>query len=502
MDKQPNRIATLKSCIAIGVSVFLCLTFGVKCSAAEEICTPIDDSTFGIIDTDKGVSYIIKPLWQNNLSNDDGDQNQQSIALGSDRIFVCVDYYETERKGNLFLRTFSKTTGEPGTITMPLPSGWTSQSPVIFNDQKQNVYISQPYYDTADRNIKIRICPLQTDAGNTYGSETTVTTNITANNIKSMVLETVSDVTLEDDVLSFTTVIEYDNSSSSSSSNTFNFRLLRIKHNLSTGSTISVDNYNIKLNDWYNISALRIAFATHPDEPNSIYVCTKNISNAKKKFYPTLINISNDGKITEVGDFNNLSTLNSSNWDWTNDKRRGVFTFSHQGNPMMVVPNSTKQFCLLTIPNATSLDGIAEQTLLPVDQTYNGSGKTYQDMHQLAITEKGANFNAIGKRRAALESECTNLYVYAPGSGVGAYAIGTPDTWTSLNDVESDHNDATLSGTTLYLTNHGIRSVELYDMQGRLLRHIEVVDGKAELAGTHKGLCVAKVGTTSLKLNL
>ena len=107
------------------------------------------------------------------------------------------------------------------------------------------------------------------------------------------------------------------------------------------------------------------------------------------------------------------------------------------------------------------------------------------------------------KNRADAVPVATDLYVYAPGAGVGAYRIETNSS-TQNSIVAIDNSDIQIKWTNGLLhfgsSDFDDQSVKIYSATGQMVMISEIRDGVADLNELSAGFYVAETPAGTYKI--
>lgn len=176
---------------------------------------------------------------------------------------------------------------------------------------------------------------------------------------------------------------------------------------------------------------------------------------------------------------------------------RGIIPFVHNGQLYAVYAktnNSTDgtQFQLIKLDASTGIHvDVANFPKVP----FSVKNPQYKAVQQMAVAKPVAV-----KNRADAATEATDLYVYAPGAGVGAYRIETKeDTSNGIVSVaDYDIHVKCINGQLQFgSSDFDGQSVRIYSATGQLVLTAEICNGIVDLNGLSTGFYVAvtPVGT-------
>lgn len=369
-----------------------------------ELTTPVTISENGSLVTK------LTPVWERQLSNDDANQNQMSMAVANGNIYVCVDYFNGDRNGKIFIRKYDCTTGAETMHVIEYPkfddmpyqpeiAPVNPNFPFIVSDDTETLFVAQvwrlPDYVMDESHNVVRVYFAEIDQNdmtiikdNLYFAEAMLTLN------GAMWMERI------------------DRVNGSIKDGNFSFRAVF------AGKPNSYYSYYIM--DYRGVPEMLVAFDAGSDNQTLAY--------------PQLSNIpETDAYILTGMPYNNvvsnelyLYTKDNSEqiklgWKF-GENCRGVIPFVHNGQVYAVYArtnNSTdgSQFQLIELDAST---GVHVDVAKFPDVPFSVKSPLYKAVQQMAVAKPVAV-----KNRADAGIVATDLYVYAPGAGVGAYRIET-----------------------------------------------------------------------------
>lgn len=434
----------------------------------------------------------LTPVWERQLLNNDANQNQMSMAVANGNIYVCVDYYDADtdetinRKGKIYIRKYNCATGEETTHLIDYPKFYEMEYqpeiasnnpnfPFIVSDDTETLFLAQswrlPDGASGSRNVvRVYFAEIDQDDNemmiikdNLYFAEAMLTLN------GAMWMERI------------------DRVNGSIKDGDFSFRAVF------AGKLGSYYSYYIM--DYKGVPEMLVAFDAG--------------SGNETLAYPQLSNIpGTDAYILTGMPYNNvvskelyLYTPDNSvqiqlGWQ-LGENCRGVSPFMHNGQVYAVYAktnNSTdgSQFQLIELDASTGAH--SDIATIP-DVPFVGPNQQFNAVQQMAVAKPVAV-----KNRADAATEATDLYVYAPGAGVGAYRIETKeDTSNGIVSVaDYDVHVKCINGQLQFgSSDFDGQSVRIYSATGQLVLTAEICNGIVDLNGLSTGFYVAvtPVGT-------
>lgn len=471
--------------ILTGVVVASCLS--VK--AYEESNTLREGSTTPVTISENG-SLVTKltPVWERQLLNDDANQNQMSMAVANGSIYVCVDYFNGDRNGKIFIRKYDCATGTETTHLIDYPKFYdmpyqpeiapvNPNFPFIVSDDTETLFVAQVWRLPDDvigesRNV-VRVYFAEIDQGDMtiikddlYFAEAMLTLN------GAMWMERI------------------DRVNGSIKDGDFSFRAVF------AGKPDTYYRYYIM--DYKGIPEMLVAFDAG--------------SGNQTLAYPHLSNISGtDAYILTGMPYNNvvsnelyLYTPDNSGqiqlgWQ-LGENCRGVSPFVHNGQVYAVYAktnNSTdgSQFQLIKLDASSGThEDVANFPKVP----FSVEKPQYKAVQQMAVAKPVAV-----KNRADAATEATDLYVYAPGAGIGAYKIETKED-TSNGIVTMERSDIQVKWINGQLqfgpSDFDGQSVKIYSATSQMVMISEIRDGVADLNELSAGFYVAVTPAGTYKI--
>lgn len=431
----------------------------------------------------------LTPVWERQLLNDDANQNQMSMAVANGNIYVCVDYFNGDRNGAIFIRKYDCATGEETTHLIDYPKFYEMEYqpeiasnnpnfPFIVSDDTETLFLAQswrlPDGASGSRNVvRVYFAEIDQDDNemkiikdNLYFAEAMLTLN------GAMWMERI------------------DRVNGSIKDGDFSFRAVF------AGKLGSYYSYYII--DYKGVPEMLVAFDAGSDNQTLAY--------------PQLSNIpGTDAYILTGMPYNNvvskelyLYTPDNSvqiqlGWQ-LGENCRGVSPFVHNGQVYAVYAktnNSTDgtQFQLIKLDASSGThENVANFPMVP----FSVKNPQYKAVQQMAVAKPVAV-----KNRADAATEATDLYVYAPGAGVGAYRIETKE--DTSNGIVSVADSAVqvkwINGQLQFgSSDFDGQSVKIYSATGQMVMISEISDGIADLTGLSAGFYVAVTQAGTYKI--
>lgn len=448
-----------------------------------ELTTPVTISENGSLVT------RLTPVWERQLSNDDANQNQMSMAVANGNIYVCVDYFNGDRNGEIFIRKYDCATGEETTHLIDYPKFYEMEYqpeiasnnpnfPFIVSDDTETLFLAQswrlPDGASGSRNVvRVYFAEIDQDDNemkiikdNLYFAEAMLTLN------GAMWMERIDRVngSIKDGDFSFKAVF--------------------------AGKLGSYYSYYIM--DYKGVPEMLVAFDAG--------------SGNETLAYPQLSNISGtDAYILTGMPYNNVVSKELYLYTPDNPEQiklgwkfgencRGIIPFVHNGQLYAVYAktnNSTdgSQFQLIELNASSGMHvDVASFPKVP----FSVKNPQYKAVQQMAVARP-----VTVKNRADAATEATDLYVYAPGAGVGAYRIETKeDTSNGIVPVAAaDVQVKWINGQLQFgSSDFDGQSVKIYSATGQLVLTAEICNGIADLNGLSAGFYVAVTPAGTYKI--
>lgn len=453
-----------------------------------ELTTPVTISENGSLVT------RLTPVWERQLSNDDANQNQMSMAVANGNIYVCVDYYDadtdetTNRKGKIFIRKYDCATGTETTHLIDYPKFYdmpyqpeiapdNPNFPFIVSDDTETLFVAQvwrlPDYVMDESHNVVRVYFAEIDQNdmtiikdNLYFAEAMLTLK------GAMWMERIDRVNgnIKDGDFSFRAVF--------------------------AGKPGSYYSYYIM--DYKGVPEMLVAFDAGTDNQTLAY--------------PQLSNIpGTDAYILTGMPYNNVVSKELYLYTKDNPEQiklgwkfgencRGIIPFVYNGQVYAVYAktnNSTdgSQFQLIKLDASSGV--YSDVTTMP-DVPFMGPEQQFNAVQQMAVARP-----VTVKNRADAATEATDLYVYAPGAGVGAYRIETKeDTSNGIVPVAAaDVQVKWINGQLQFgSSDFDGQSVKIYSATGQLVLTAEICNGIADLNGLSAGFYVAVTPAGTYKI--
>lgn len=447
-----------------------------------ELTTPVTISENGSLVTK------LTPVWERQLSNDDANQNQMSMALANGNIYVCVDYFNGDRNGKIFIRKYDCTTGAETMHVIEYPkfddmpyqpeiAPVNPNFPFIVSDDTETLFVAQvwrlPDYVMDESHNVVRVYFAEIDQNdmtiikdNLYFAEAMLTLN------GAMWMERI------------------DRVNGSIKDGNFSFRAVF------AGKPNSYYSYYIM--DYRGVPEMLVAFDAGSDNQTLAY--------------PQLSNIpETDAYILTGMPYNNVVSKELYLYTPDNPEQiklgwkfgencRGIIPFVHNGQLYAVYAktnNSTdgSQFQLIELNASSGMHvDVASFPKVP----FSVKNPQYKAVQQMAVARP-----VTVKNRADAATEATDLYVYAPGAGVGAYRIETKeDTSNGIVPVAAaDVQVKWINGQLQFgSSDFDGQSVKIYSATGQLVLTAEICNGVADLNGLSAGFYVAVTPAGTYKI--
>lgn len=480
--------------ILTGVVVASCLS--VK--AYEESNTLREVSTTPVTISENG-SLVTKltPVWERQLLNDDANQNQMSMAVANGSIYVCVDYYDGDtdesinRKGKIFIRKYDCATGAetlhlleypefPDIVDAPTFDS-TDNIPFIVSDGDDALFLAQirrtSSYDFDIHFVEINQNAVSFIQDNIYYAHAT--------------LHLEGKIWME----------RIDVVNGSIKNGDFAFRAMIGGFRNDGSDNTDNKNYSYYVIDYAKdgMSAVELSIENNPDIQRLAYPQLFNIPDSEAFLFMAMP----DGYETK----NKVPLLYTAisedpiklNFQLANHCR-GLIPFVHNGQIYAVYAktnNSTdgSQFQLIELDASTGIHvDVANFPKVP----FSVEKPQYKAVQQMAVAKP-----VVVKNRADAATEATDLYVYAPGAGIGAYKIETKED-TSNGIVTVAHSDVQVKWINRKLqfgsSDFDGQSVKIYSATGQMVMISEIRDGVADLNELSAGFYVAVTPAGTYKI--
>lgn len=475
--------------ILTGMVVASCLSANayVESNTLREVSkTPVTISENGSLVTK------LTPVWERQLINDDANQNQMSMAVANGNIYVCVDYYDadtdatTNRKGKIFIRKYDCATGEETTHLIDYPSFYgiadahaiasdNPNMPFIISDDTDALFVAQVCHPTA-HHIDVHFAEI---------NQSTMTINEDNQYLAEGLLQLKDKMWMEridiikgsikDNNFEFRAVfggVYHD-----SSQYDYSYYIMDYKGQPEVPTKIDIMNHTITSS---------IAYPQLSNIPGSSSYIFTSMPNGTANAIPELYT-SSDGEPIKLG-FTQAEFCRGINLFVHNDQLHAVYAKTN---------NSTdgSQFQLIELDAST---GVHVDVAKFPDVPFSVKSPLYKAVQQMAVAKPVAV-----KNRADAGIVATDLYVYAPGAGVGAYRIETKeDTSNGIVPVaDADVQVKWINGQLQFgSSDFDGQSVKIYSATGQLVLTAEICNGIADLNGLSAGFYVAVTPAGTYKI--
>lgn len=434
----------------------------------------------------------LTPVWERQLLNDDANQNQMSMAVANGSIYVCVDYYDadtdetTNRKGKIFIRKYDCATGEETLHRIDYPSFYgiadahaiasdDPNMPFIVSDDTDALFVAQVCHPTA-HHFDVHFAEI---------SQSTMTINEDNQYLAEGLLQLKDKMWME----------RIDNIKGSIKDNNFAFRAVfgGVYHNANQ----------------YDYSYYIIDYKGQPEVPTKIYITNHTVTSSIA--YPQLSNIPGSSSYIFTSMPNGTANAVPELYTSTDEEPiklgftqaefcRGINLFVHNDKLYAVYAktnNSTDgtQFQLIKLDASSGThENVANFPMVP----FSVKNPQYKAVQQMAVAKPVAV-----KNRSDAATEATDLYVYAPGDGVGAYRIETKeDTSNGIVPVaDADVQVKWINGQLQFgSSDFDGQSVKIYSATGQMVMISEISDGITDLTGLSAGFYVAVTPAGTYKI--
>ena len=434
----------------------------------------------------------LTPVWERQLLNDDANQNQMSMAVANGSIYVCVDYYDADadesinRKGKIFIRKYDCATGEETLHRIDYPSFYgiadahaiasdDPNMPFIVSDDTDALFVAQVCHPTA-HHFDVHFAEI---------NQSTMTINEDNQYLAEGLLQLKDKMWME----------RIDNIKGSIKDNNFAFRAVfgGVYHNANQ----------------YDYSYYIIDYKGQPEVPTKIYITNHTVTSSIA--YPQLSNIPGSSSYIFTSMPNGTANAVPELYTSTDEEPiklgftqaefcRGINLFVHNDKLYAVYAktnNSTDgtQFQLIKLDASSGThENVANFPMVP----FSVKNPQYKAVQQMAVAKPVAV-----KNRADAATEATDLYVYAPGAGVGAYRIETKE--DTSNGIVSVADSAVqvkwINGQLQFgSSDFDGQSVKIYSATGQMVMISEISDGIADLTGLSAGFYVAVTQAGTYKI--
>lgn len=459
--------------------------------------------------------------WENDLNNGDANENQMSMAVSGDYLYVCIAYFTAgnEKNSNLFLRRYSLADGSETEILIPVPAdfrqGNTSANNyyTIVSDDSGNLIAAllqtTPKYDgtlpKTSSSARLTLYRVDTQT-NTIDETSRCAAEISDLNIMNVGTEgaLISDMTWLERInwhsgdflagdFEFSTCLGW----CTDGNNDYDYAYLTFS---ASGENRTMGyNRNLTLDKTYaNSSKL-----SSPD-----VACYPAVPQTADNLIVTYNGVGDQGQ-TPVDKPSVLYLSGEKTSEFAKAPNcRGFFPFMHNGHVMVAyatvhdTASQKAQFSVSSWEAKNSFDGLKSLASLP-QTPFNPVNYIYEPrIRQLAV--------AVPEHTAArAESDAvrTDLYLCAPGSGVASYTISTPLISTEIETPADEANpEVTLMSTDGKLIITGATdgsALELYDLSGRLVLTTPADNGsEISFPALAAGIYVARVGSLTQKIEI
>lgn len=456
--------------------------------------------------------------WEAELTNQDGNQNQMSMAKCGDHLFVCISHFDDidGRKDRLFLRRYSTADGNADELSIALPDWFRTgveNHHTIASDSEGNLVamLICEYANENNRNaLRVTMCRIDVENRN-LDTESRIDIDIPTNDDlygsynHDPWMERIDTFTgdFQSGCFRFGTTAGWRGPAAIS--NKFSYSHITIDYDaerVPQADIVTDQNFIIPNPENSDQNLLPDAAQLWQET----FVVTRTPDNAGLCYPPTVFTRS-EGETAD-----NLSAAWASNSDMTNC--RGFYPFTHNGHTLALFGKQHDTadngkgaaFRIAALPLQNPLSGNTPLFDIPSVPFPSGgsSHPVYTRFYrQLAVTEP-APLSASHE-----ENPSTHIYICSPGCGIGAYTLTTPSSniTTSLTNTYGILPDTTapiLRGRTLLLPHSDAESNAHIDLFTPTGIHMASFPAAAEidLSPLPQGLYIVKTGCNTIKISL
>lgn len=471
-----------------GFSSYGAFANDVNTAELRNLTPEIEISKEGVLTTS------LSPIWELQLTNEDANQNQSSMAVTNGYIYICVDYFSGEKNGKLFIRRYACDSGQETEYLIDFQKSdqkldhfgtqYPHSFPFVVSDDSGSLYVAQ----ASEYDGKFNINYVEIDQV-TMSLKTDVIYNISKEmSIQKVWMERISDVKgdLKSTSFEFKAVFAGIPPQTSGGINNFANYLLECKNGELTITPCQLD-YHAQHNKDRNVLP---CVAYHPIK-SGIYVFSGVwfMDNSYSWMTPEVRNDVEGEKETWLAA--------------TSKFCRGFFPFVHNGKVYGVYASTNAKpdgckFCMIKWGEEMVITDEMRVASFPASAfAVNDDKDIYHAITQLAVAK-----DVTPLERASGEN-VTNLYFCSPGAGIAAYALKTVDnTQTSISDLtECDRVGAEYADKCLkFNAKYEGQVVSIYTVLGSHIADIAINDGIADLTGLSAGFYVAVTPAGTYKI--
>lgn len=482
----------------------------------------------------------ILPLWETDLDNLDGYQNNNSIAVSDETVYVCVnniDPIETgENPGTIFIRRFNTLNGQE---LQP----WLIECPEEYKPLKKNIVSDQTTYTAKDAN---NFVITNDDAGNlmlvTLLAKSTSPTSpqlhfIPLSNDGELLTNNKTDVTIQTGFNCFDSkgdaclLTKVDRVEGDIASGNYKISLLPVWTHMPyngiyyydyTEITVStnengektVDKYLSRLNleenhpndAWGKVLRPEIHFVS--GQAQYAVVTTTKAADLKGYGAPMLYRrngIGNDIK------FLNREPLPGN----TSEQKvcRGFYTLNHGNHILAVYPKhfdetNGAQFVITEWPDASTFSSMDNTYATMPSDPFAFPRKIAPSYYRQLIASRKVNHDNISgwNRPEGDETPVSDIFICTPGSGIAAYRVTPSDHTTALSEnmaISPATQPMWLDGNVLHIDDTlicGNNRLTITDMGGRIIYSSIPSSAQLSLDRFPNGIYIASFGDAHLKV--
>ncbi len=485
-------------------------------------------------------STTILPLWETDLDNLDGYQNNNSMAVSGETVYVCVNHLDPietgESASTIFIRRFNALNGEelqPWLIECPdeykplkksTASGQTTYTPdntnnfVIANDEFGNLLlVTFLAKDSSPHAPQLHLIPLSNDGELLTDNKVDITIQVGFDSFSTKAdacLVTRVD-RVEGDIASGNykvnllpgwTHMPYNN--------TYYYDYTEITVSTDENGETTVEKYLSRLNlednhpndAWGKVLRPEIHFVAG-QERYAVLTTTK-AADLKGNGAPMLYRRNGIG--------NDIKFLNRDPLPGNPSEQktcRGFHTLNHGTHTLAVYPkhfNETDgaRFIIAEWPDASTFSNVNSTYATVPDDPFMYPKKVATSYYrQLITSRKVDNDNISGwNRPAGDDTPVSDIFICTPGSGIAAYRITPSDHTTALSDnmaIAPSRQPIWLEGNVLHIDDSLIQDnsrLTIANIDGRVLYSTVPNSAQLSLDRFPAGIYIATYGEAAIKV--
>lgn len=467
-----------------------------------------------------GSETTVTPLWETDLYNRDAYQDNASIAVSGDVVYLCVTYCENfetgESRDNLIIRRFDTNTGaelQPLIIALTddllKPGGGNpSQDFVIGNDMQGNLLLASCYRHEGNYEARITLIPMD-EEGNLI-LRRKVEIDYDSNDVDRYMtvcridIDAIEGDIASDDYKAYLTLVWTENP-----------HFAKQPVVVVDGSKAAVEYiYAMDPYGTYYDASFRPSPTCRPElhkvAGSDMFVvsdkmCVGNYAT------PTLFTSRNGWlNFAEAMDAKTHSAVPVT----ADGTCRGFYTFRH-GDALLAAYAAEcseaggTRFYLSTWADPTSFETLGAEHLTIPDNAFKYPQKPYKNTYRQVATSRAvdSDLRSGWTRPENDDTPVTDLFVCAPGTGIAAYRLSPGDHPTGVGEMVhelSDDVSLSLEGTMLVARNVTPASVPpsltITDLSGRVVYSSRWGGDPLSLERFGRGVYIASYASARLKI--